>query len=80
MDYCWLIVYGRFLSSRTIAAPTKTIAMITPIMAGRKFWSAIEVGCCVGALVGVASAPTVRYVEEPDGPYEFEPGKVAMIW
>ncbi len=36
--------------------PTTTIAMITPMIAGRKYWSAIdEAGVAAGAVVAAAS-------------------------
>ena len=44
--------YGRFLSkSNTITAPTMIIVMITPIIPGIKYMSAIDCGAGVGALV-----------------------------
>ncbi len=49
------VFYGFFDSSRAITAPTTTIATMTPMIAGRKYRSAID-GACVGAGVAVAAA------------------------
>jgi hypothetical protein len=53
--FCCL-VYGRFLSSRTIVAmPTRRIATIMPMTDGMKYVSVIDGGASVGAGVTFSS-------------------------
>ena len=54
-------IYGRFLSNNSAnIAPTITIAMIIPAVAGTKYMSAIDSGCADGAGVVAVSSPTNR--------------------
>jgi hypothetical protein len=48
----------RFLSISTITTPTATIAMIMPIVAGRKYMSAMDAGVGVGAGVAAGASST----------------------
>jgi hypothetical protein len=66
-----VFVYGLFLRTKTIIAPTRA--------AGIKYVSDIEVsGASVGAGVARAESTDIA-VSANEGQYEFEPAKVAII-
>jgi hypothetical protein len=60
VSYC--LFYGFFVTSSANTAPTTTMAMITPMIAGMKYKSAADCGAGVGAAVVAAALSTANDV------------------
>jgi len=61
--YAFSTVYF-FLSINSIATPTIAIAAIIPPVAGNKYWSAKDVGACVGSGLAAGASATFMAVSE----------------